>query len=159
MAEITIPGVLQSFRAQLLPRAALAGVPVYLVDRRSWQAPEAIVLGRVVMTGARWLGWGAGPASRATVESLSLQGYVFSAVAGSDPTNDAAALDRAGVLFGEVVQQLRDDPTVGGDLAGSVRYEAPKVDSSAWDVWPSEQDGSAIIRIRVDFRVVWQAVS
>lgn len=159
MAAISIPGVLDSLRTQLLARPALVGVQVYLVDRGSWQDPEAIVLSQVVMTGARWLGWGTGAASRQTVESLRMNGYVFARVPGGDSAADTAALDRAGVLFGEVVQQLRDDPTVGGDLSPTVRYEQPRVESALWGAWPGDQDGTAIIRVRVDFAIVWSAIS
>lgn len=159
MAEVTVPGFLVAFRTQLLTRQALAGVPIYLVDRGSWRDPEAIVLSRVTMTGARWLGWGTGPASHATVEPLTLAGYVFARVPGSDPTGDRTALERAGVLLTEIAQQLRDDPTVGGDLSPTTRYRPPIMDSAVWGAWPGTENEVAIIRVRVDFRIVWAAIS
>jgi hypothetical protein len=156
VADISVPAFWTGLRQLLLVRAPLAGVPVYLIDRGSWTDAEAVVLPQVSMTGARWLGWGTG---YGTVEPLVLAGYLFVAVAGNDPTSDKAALDRAGVLLGEVVQQLRDDPTVGGALVSPVRLEPPKVDSALWDTWRTEQQGAAIIRVRVSFRIIWQAVS
>jgi hypothetical protein len=159
VATISVPGFLVNWRTQLVARSALAGVPVYIVDRGSWSDDEAVVLSRVTMTGARWLGWGAGAASHATIEPLTLAGYIFARLAGSDAIADAAALTRVGVLLGEVIQQLRDDPTVGGDLAPSVRYQPPRMESALWGAWPGEQQGAAIIRVRVDFSIVWQAIS
>lgn len=159
MAEITVPGIKASYRTLLLARSALVGVPVYLVDRGSWNDNEAIVLSRVTMTGARWLGWGAGPTSHATVEPLTLAAYLFVRVAGSDAAADATAEARAGVLLGECVQQLRDTPSFGGDLSPTTRYRPPIMDSAVWGAWPGDQQGTAIIRVRVDFRIAWQAIS
>lgn len=159
MAEVTVPGFLVTFRTQLLSRHALAGVPIYLVDRGSWRDPEAIVLSRVTMTGATWLGWGAGTASHATVEPLTLAGYAFARVPGSDATSDRTALERVGVFLGEIAQQLRDDPTVGGDLSPTTRYRPPIMDQAVWDAWPGTENEVAIIRVRVDFRVAWTAIS
>ncbi len=156
MADISVPAVWTGLRERLLLRPPLAGVPVYLIDRGSWTDPEAVVLPQISMTGARWLGWGAG---YGTVEPLVLAGYLFVGVAGNDPVADKAALVRAGVMLGEVVQQLRDDPTVGGALVAPVRLEPPKLDSALWDTWRTEQQGTAVIRVRVNFRIVWQAVS
>lgn len=159
MAAVSVPGFLVNWRTQLQLRPALAGVPVYIVDRGSWQVVEAIVLSRVSMTGARWLGWGAGQASHATVEPLRLNGYAFARVAGADAAADAAALNRVGVFIGEVVQQLRDDPSVGGDLSPTVRYQPPRMESALWGAWPTDQEGTAIIRVRADFSIVWAAIS
>lgn len=159
MAEVTVPGFLVKFRTALGTRVALQDVPVYIVDRGSWSAPDAIVLSRVVMSGATWLGWGAGSASHATVDPLTLQGYAFARVPGSSSEADRRAWERAGVLLGEVIQQLRDDPTVGGDLSPTTRYQMPRVDQAVWGAWPSDQDGTAVIRVRVDFRIAWQAIT
>jgi hypothetical protein len=159
MAEVTVPGFLVNFRTQLLTRTALAGVPIYLIDRGSWRDSEAIVLSRVTMTGATWLGWGAGLASHATVEPLTLAGYGFARVPGSTPENDRAALERVGLFLGEIAQQLRDDPTVGGDLSPTTRYRPPIMDQAVWGAWPGTDNEVAIIRVRVDFRIAWQAIS
>lgn len=159
MADISVPAVWTGLRDLLLLRAPLQGVPVYVVDRGSWTDPEAVVLSQVSMTGARWLGWG-GPASLQTIEPLTLAGYLFVAVAGNDPTADKAALQRAGIMLAELVQQLRDDPTIGGTLVSPVRLEPPKLDSALWDTWAtSSPEGVAVIRVRVNFRVIWQAIS
>ena len=159
MAAVSVPGVLESFRTLLQVRPALTGVPVHLVDRQEWLDTEAIVFSRVTMAGARWLGWGAGQASHATVQPLTLTGYYFGRVAGNDATADQAAWDRAGVVLGEVAQQLRDDPAMGGDLSPTTRYQPPRMESALWGVWPGTQNEVAIIRVRVDFTVIWQAIS
>jgi hypothetical protein len=163
VAEITVPSFLHGLRGLLLLRTAIATsqppVPVYTIDRGSWRDPEAIVLSRVVMAGARWLGWGAGPDSHKTVEPLTLAGYAFANVAGSTPDDDERAWQRVGVLLGEVVQQLRDTPDLAGDIAPAVRYAPPRVDQAVWAAWSSGQEGTATVRARVDFRIAWQAIS
>lgn len=162
MAEVTVPGFLVNFRGALAARPALAGpppVPVYIVDRRSFADAEAIVLSRVVMGGATWLGWGSGRGSDATVDPLTLQGYAFARVPGSTPADDRVALERVGLLLGEVIGQLRDDPTIGGDLSSTTRYRAPLVDQAVWGAWPGDEQGTAIIRVRCDFRIAWAAIT
>jgi hypothetical protein len=162
VADITVPGVLHGLRGLLLLRTPLAGppaVPIYTVDRGSWRDPEAVVLGRVVMSGARWLGWGQGPDSYKTVEPLTLAWYAFTTVGGSTPDDDEQAWERLGLLFGQVVQQLRDTPDLAGDIAPTVRYRPPMVDQAVWAAWPTGQEGTATLRVRVDARIAWQAIS
>lgn len=159
---VTVPPVLADLRRRLAARATFAGppaVPIYTVDRGSWRDPEAIVLSRVTMAGAKWLGWGAGPDSHKTVEPLTLTGYGFTTVGGSTPDKDEEAWQRLGVLLAEVDQQLRDTPDVGGDLSPTTRYSPPRLDQAVWSAWPSGQESTATIRVRCDFRIAWQAIS
>ncbi len=161
MATETVPAVMEGLTTALAARPALAGppkVPVYLLNLGVQSDPEAIVWTLATITGARFLGWGAGPGSGATVQPLSLNGYLFTAVPGNDTTKAAVALDRAGVLLGEIAQELRDHPDIGGALDATHRWRPPMITSAAFMPWVAEINGTAVARARVDFTITWNAL-
>jgi hypothetical protein len=165
MATTSVPSVFTSFQTQLTARPALTTpkvVPVYIVDLGNWTDPEAIVLSRVRMAGASFIGWGSGEASLATVEPLTLNGYLFTVVPGNDTTKAAAAQARAGVLIGEVMQQLRDDPTMAGALGTLTpprRWQPPLMTEADWTTWLAGPEGAAVVRVLVDFTITWSATT
>ena len=165
MAQTSIPAVLTGLRTLLLARPALAAPPavaVHLLDAPPFADPEAIVWSRATMAGAAFVGWGAGEASLATVEPLTLAGYLYTSVSGNTETLAAAALTRAGVLLGEVMQQLRDDPTIGnalGTLTPPRRWKPPLMSTAVWTVNRSSTDGSGGIDVTVDFTITWSATT
>jgi hypothetical protein len=165
MATTSVPDVLINLRDRLAARPVLVGppvVPVYLVDLGNFSNAEAVVLSRVTMAGASFVGWGAGEASLATVEPLTLSGYLFTAVPGNDQAKADAALRRGGVLLAEVMQQLRTDPTVGGALGTLVppqRWQPPLMTSAAWSTWMAGPDGTSVARVLIDFTIAWSAMT
>lgn len=165
MAETSVPAVLISLQALLAVRPALVGppkVPVYLVDLGAWSDPEAVFFSRVTMAGAAFLGWGSGEQSLATVEPLTMSGYLYTNVPGNDTAKAAAALQRAGDLLGEVMQQLRDTPDLGGalgTLAAPRRWRPPMVTSAAWTAGMAGPDGTSVARVLIDFTIAWSATT
>src|SRR6266536_2349854 len=160
MATETVPAVMQNLTALLAARPLLAGppkVPVYLFNFGVTSDAEAVVWTLGTITGARFLGWGSGPGSGATVQPLSLNGYLFTAVPGNDAAKAAAALARAGALLGEVAEQLRDDPTAGGALDQTHRWRPPILTSAAFLPWMADLNGTSVARVRVEFTITWQA--
>src|SRR6266540_1652045 len=146
MAQTSVPDVVINFQAQLAARPALVGpplVPVYLVDLGVTSDPEAIGFTRCTVAGADFFAWGAGQASRATLEPPTLAGYVWVELPGNDTTSAATAIRRAGVLLGEVMQQLRDDPYIAGALTGRLRG-APLMRSATWTMGLGEQNRTSV---------------
>jgi hypothetical protein len=161
MATETVPAVMTGLATLLAARPTLAGppaVPVYPVNLGTQSDPEAIVWTLATITGARFLGWGSGPGSGTTVQPLTLNGYLFTAIPGNDTTKAAAALARAGVLLGEIAQQLRDDITVGGALDQTHRWQQPLLTSAAFLPWMADVNGTSVARVRVEFTITWQAL-
>lgn len=161
MAQTSVPDVLINFQGQLAARPALLGppvVPVYLVDLGVTSDPEAIGFTRCTVAGAEFFAWGAGEGSRATIEPPSLGGYVWVEIPGGDTAKAAAAIRRAGVLLGEVMQQLRDDPFIGGALTGRLRG-APLMRSAIWTMGLGETDRVSVARVNVDWVITWNAVT
>jgi len=128
-------------------------VPVHIFDVGSWTEPEAIVFGQVTVTDADFFALG----TYATAEPPSLAGYVFTELAGATDAEAATAYARAGVLLGEVMQQLRDDPSIDGALATTLLRRPPRVASETWLPWLADADGASIVRLRVNFTVAWIA--
>ena len=159
MATTSVPDVLINFRTQLMARAALAGVAVHLIDFGDLTEHEVIQFTRVQMSGAAFFLWGAGEGSRATREPLVLSGSVFVELAGNDDEGAATALRRAGVLLTEIMQQLRDDPTIWGALVSPRVRGAPLMESALWRTAPADAEGSSAIHVRVDFSIAWNAVT
>lgn len=165
MAQTSVPAVLISLQGLLTARPAFVGppkVPVYLVDLGGWTDPEAVFFSRATMAGAAFLGWGAGQESLATVEPLTLAGWLYTNVPGNDTAKAAAALTRAGVLLGEVMQQLRDTPDLGGalgTLTAPRRWRPPMVTSAAWTAGMTGPDGTSVARVLIDFTIAWSATT
>lgn len=154
--------MLANLRTQLLARPAIVGPPavaVHIIELGTWTEPELIVFTRVAMTGAGFLGWGAGAESLKTVEPLTLSGYVAVDVPGRSDDDAAIAMARAGVLLDEVSQQLRDDPTVLAALDGDTRWQPPLMTSAALTPWIADRDGVSLTSVRIDWTVAWQAVN
>jgi hypothetical protein len=161
MATETVPAVMTGLATLLAARPTLAGppaVPVYPVNLGNQSDAEAIVWTLATITGARFLGWGSGPGSGVTVQPLTLNGYLFTAIPGNDTTKAAAALARAGVLLGEIAQQLRDTPTIGGALDQTHRWQPPLLTSAAFLPWIADLNGTSVARVRVEFTISWQAL-
>jgi hypothetical protein len=167
MAQTSVPTVRANLQALLAARPALTTpnpvVPIYIADLGNWTDPEAIILGQTRMAGAAFVGWGAGEASFATVEPLTMDGYLFTAIGGNDQAKAAAAEIRAGVLLGEVMQQLRDNPTVNGAL-GTLqvprRWQPPLMSSATWSTWMApDPSGASVARVLVDFTITWSATT
>lgn len=162
MALETAPDVLVNLAALLALRPTLIGppkVPAYPVDLGNWTDPEAIVLAQATMVGARFLGWGAGPGSGVTVQPLTLAGYLFTTIAGNDATKAGEALGHAKVLLGEVAQELRDHPDVGGALDSTHRWRQPLITQATWTTAMGlDQQGVSVARVWVDFTINWQAL-
>jgi len=161
MATETIPAVMTGLATLLAARPALIGppaVPIYPVNLGNLTDPEAIVWTLATITGARFLGWGAGPGSGVTVQPLTLNGYLFTAVPGNDAAKAAVALDRAGVLLGEIAQELRDHPDIGGALDQTHRWQQPLLTSAAFLPWMADVNGTSVARVRVEFTITWQAL-
>lgn len=159
MATSTVGGFLAGLRTLLLARPALTGVAVHPADLGILTDADAIVFGRVTMSAARFLGWGAGEASLATIEPLTLTGAASSRLPGNGPTDVLAAYDRADLLRTEVMQQLRDDPTIANELVAPQRLQPPLMTSAVYGVWRADEEGSGTFRARVDFRIDWQAIT
>src|SRR5262245_12223556 len=165
MATTSVPVVWANLSQQLRVRPGLAGVPVRTVDlgMAAWTDTEAIVWTRAAMTGAALLGWGAGPGSLATIEPITLSGYLYTALGGDSDDKAAAALTRAGELLTEVAQQLRDDPTINGALQSltvtPTRWQPPVMTNAVWSAWQGDVNGVAVVRVAVDFTVTWQAIN
>lgn len=159
-ASTTVPAFMAGIHELLTARPNLAGVSIRLTDGR-WQDREAIVLSRVSMNAATFLGWGSGPDSLATVEPLTLSGYAFAEV-GNDPAAAAAAVaayNRVGTFIVEILQQLRDDPTIADALMAPQRLQPPLMLSALWGTWPADDRGVGTTAIRVDFTIAWQAIT
>lgn len=159
MAITSIPDVLINFRTQLMTRPGLAGVTVDLIDFGNLTASELVTFTRVQMTGAGFFLWGAGEGSRATREPLTLSGSVFVELAGNDNAAAVTALQRAGAILEEIMQQLRDDPAIGGALVPPRVRNAPLMESALWRAVPADAEGSGAIHVRVDFSIAWQATT
>ena len=161
MATTTVPDVLINLQAQLAARPALIGPPkvaVHLIDLDTYTDPEAIVFGRVFVAGATTFAWGSVEGSRATLEPPSLSGYVYVTLPGDSDSKAADALRRGGTLLEEVMQQLRDDPSLQGALAGRAR-RAPLVESAAWTTGLAQLDQVAVVRLYIDWTISWNAVT
>lgn len=161
MAQTTVPDVLINLQAQLTARPTLVGppkVPVHLVDLDTYTDPEAIVFGRVLVATATTFAWGSGEGSRATLEPPSLSGYVYVTLPGDSDAKAADVLRRGGTLLEEVMQQLRDDPTLAGALTGRAR-RAPLVESAAWTTGLAQIDEISVVRLYIDWTVTWTATT
>lgn len=159
MAQTSVPDVLINLQQQLAARPGLADVPVYLIDLGVTTDPEAVGFTRCSVAGAGFFGWGGGEASRATVEPPTLGGYVWVQFAGDDTTKAVTAIRRAGVLLGEIMQQLRDDPFVGGALAPPRLRSAPLMQSAVWTMGLGEQNRVSIVGVNIDWTITWNATT
>jgi len=156
MASTSVPDVLINLAAQLRLRPAVIGPPkvaVHEMDLGTWDEDEAIVLGKVTVADADFFAQG----TYATAEPPALTGYLFVEQPGSDDAAVRAVLLRGKVLIVEVMQQLRDDASVGGALAPPTMRRPPRVSSQTWQAVPADTDGAGVVRLRVDFTIQWTA--
>jgi hypothetical protein len=147
MAGTSVPAAYANLAASLRLRAGLAGVGVHTLDG-PWTDPEAVVLGRADAP-QEW----ATMSNPGIDETVTLAGYLFAERPGNADADADALRTRAGVLLGELAQQLRDDPTLSGAIVGPV--DAPLLTSLGWQGWWAEQDGTSLSRVRVDWAVTW----
>jgi hypothetical protein len=142
----SVPAAGKNFAAALRLRSALAGVGVHRVDG-PWTDSEAIVL----------LGVQA-PQSWSTMtdpgvdEQATMSGYLFHERPGDTDDDADDAYDRAGVIFDELADTLHDDPTLGGAVPA---FGPPLLTAATWQGWQAETDGSAIVRVRIDWQITW----
>lgn len=147
MAGSSVPAAYANLTTLLRARPGLAGVGVHTLDG-PWTDAEAIVLGRADAPQA----W-AVMAAPGIDETVTLAGYLFAERPGSADGDADVLRTRAGVLFGELAQQFRDDPTLGGAIAAPV--DAPLMTTVGWNGWWAEQDGTSLLRVRIDWAATW----
>jgi hypothetical protein len=133
--SVTAPAFVVALRSQLLLRAGLAGVKVYLVAPGDTTINDAIVLVRDRIIGGQ--AWGA-LGRRRRDDSFRVQSALEAYKTGTDTqVVFQAAMDRAAVLLDEVVLELRDNPPQVGDqtrkaIVSEVTFQPLVSEAGGW---------------------------
>lgn len=144
----TVPAAVKNLGTLLRARPNLTGVGVHTVDGQ-WTDAEAIVLGGIQA-----------PQSWATQtdpgidEQATLSGYLFAEKPGDSDTLADTVRDRAGIIFDELTDTLHDNPTLSGAVP---TFDPPLLTAATWQGWLADENGTSIIRVRVDWQATWGA--
>jgi hypothetical protein len=149
----TIPAALANLADGLALRSTLIGPPkvaIHTIDFGDWTDSEAIVFGQITAPQSWSMMMDPG-----RDETATLSGYVFTQLAGGDETKIRAARTRAGVILDELASQLAADPDLGGAVPET--FAPPLLTQATWLLWAADQDGTAILRVRIDWQATWAA--
>lgn len=149
----SVPAALANLADGLALRPTLIGPPkvaIHTIDFGDWTDSEAIVFGQVTAPQSWSMMMEPG-----RDETATLSGYIFTQLAGDTEAKVRAARARAGVLLDELTSQLNTDPDLGGAVPET--FQPPLLTQATWLPWPADQEGTAVMRVRIDWQATWGA--
>jgi hypothetical protein len=146
-----VPAAIHNLATALRARPGLDGVGVHTVILDAWTDSEAIVLTQTSAPQAFSFMDDQGGVD----ETVTQSGFAFAELAGDSDSDADDASTRAGQLLAELLAQVQEDSTLGGALAD--RFAEPLLTQANWIIWRADQDGTGVLRARVDWTLTWTA--